>query len=168
MRIAQIQGVTVAEEMGRIQKIPNCSPAPGLHYKIYCLVAGQGVRWSAELEEDFPCSWQWHGDLLLLNEDCFQTKHWGKTGQEEEACLKLVFWGACSVSEPELWEPVGVTRGIQGLAKRRTQSRIPHYIVGMTSLASVECGSFTEFLCFDDHDSVEEYPSGIFLVLFLL
>ncbi|XP_027465450.1 tRNA wybutosine-synthesizing protein 2 homolog isoform X1 [Zalophus californianus] len=100
MRSAQIQVVTIAEEMGRIQKVPDCSPAQGLPYEIHCLVAGQGVSWSAELEEDFPCSWQWHGDLLLLNEDCFQTKHWGKL-------------------EPELWETVAVTRGIQGLAKRR-------------------------------------------------
>ncbi|XP_027465452.1 tRNA wybutosine-synthesizing protein 2 homolog isoform X3 [Zalophus californianus] len=145
MRSAQIQVVTIAEEMGRIQKVPDCSPAQGLPYEIHCLVAGQGVSWSAELEEDFPCSWQWHGDLLLLNEDCFQTKHWGKL-------------------EPELWETVAVTRGIQGLAKRRTQSRIPHYIVVMSPLASVDCGSFAEFLCFDDLDGIEEYRSGIFLM----
>ncbi|XP_034881581.1 tRNA wybutosine-synthesizing protein 2 homolog [Mirounga angustirostris] len=100
LRSAQIQGVTIAEEMGRIRKVPDCSPAQGLSYEIHCMVAGQGVSWSAELEEDFPCSWQWHGDLLLLNEDCFQTKHWGKLG-------------------PELWETVAGTREIQGLAKRR-------------------------------------------------
>nr|XP_035927118.1 tRNA wybutosine-synthesizing protein 2 homolog [Halichoerus grypus] len=145
LRSAQIQGVTIAEEMGRIQKVPDCSPAQGLPYEIHCMVAGQGGSWSAELEEDSPCSWQWHGDLLLLNEDCFQTKHWGKLG-------------------PELWETVAVTREIQGLAKRRTQSRIPHYIVVMSPLAPVDCGSFTEFLCFDDLDSIEEYHSGIFLM----
>nr|XP_025731695.1 uncharacterized protein LOC112827149 isoform X4 [Callorhinus ursinus] len=66
--------------------------------------------------------------------------------------------------EPELWETVAVTRGIQGLAKRRTQSRIPHYIVVMSPLASVDCGSFAEFLCFDDLDGIEEYRSGIFLM----
>ncbi|XP_027957327.1 uncharacterized protein LOC114207559 isoform X5 [Eumetopias jubatus] len=46
----------------------------------------------------------------------------------------------------------------------RTQSRIPHYIVVMSPLASVDCGSFAEFLCFDDLDGIEEYRSGIFLM----
>ncbi|XP_045661104.1 tRNA wybutosine-synthesizing protein 2 homolog [Ursus americanus] len=100
MRSAQIQGVAIAEEMGRIQKVPDCSPAQGLPYEINCLVAGQGVSWSAELEEDFPYSRQWHADFLLLNGDCFQTKHWGRL-------------------EPELWEIVAVTSGIQRLAKPR-------------------------------------------------
>ncbi|XP_077745085.1 uncharacterized protein LOC144308451 isoform X5 [Canis aureus] len=94
MRIAQIQGVTVAEEMGRTRTLGAC----------------WSDTWKVDIE-----------DFLLINQ-------------------LIVLWSFICT----------------------TQSRIPHYIVGMTSLASVECGSFTEFLCFDDHDSVEEYPSVIF------
>ncbi|KAB1253441.1 tRNA wybutosine-synthesizing protein 2-like protein [Camelus dromedarius] len=79
------------------KEVQDCSPAQRLFYEICCLVADQGVRWSAELKEDFPCSWQWLADLLLLNEDCFQAKHWGK--------------------KPELWETIAWAYGIQGLAK---------------------------------------------------
>ena len=49
------------------KEVQDCSPAHKLPYEIYCLVACQEIRWSTELEEDFPCSWQLHTDLLLLN-----------------------------------------------------------------------------------------------------
>lgn len=35
----------------------------------------------------------------------------------------------------------------------------------MDPLASVDCGSFTEFLCFDHLDSIEEYYSGILQIM---
>ncbi|XP_077745077.1 uncharacterized protein LOC144308451 isoform X2 [Canis aureus] len=106
MRIAQIQGVTVAEEMGRTRTLGAC----------------WSDTWKVDIEGGYHCTTLNTNSVLLSEHDW--TEH--------------------------------VDNGI------RTQSRIPHYIVGMTSLASVECGSFTEFLCFDDHDSVEEYPSVIF------
>ena len=59
------------------KEVWDSSPVQRLPYEIFCLVADQGLGQSAELE-DFICSWQWHADLLLLIEDCFQTKHWGK------------------------------------------------------------------------------------------
>ncbi|XP_029785532.1 tRNA wybutosine-synthesizing protein 2 homolog, partial [Suricata suricatta] len=77
-RSTQLQGGNIAKGKKRIQKVRDCLPAYGLPYDVHCLVASQGVRRSTELEEDFPCFGQWHSDLLLLNEDCFPTKHWGK------------------------------------------------------------------------------------------
>nr|XP_020021977.1 tRNA wybutosine-synthesizing protein 2 homolog [Castor canadensis] len=76
-----------------------CSPAQRLCFEVRSWIEGRGVTWSAELEADLPRSWQRHGDLLLLSEDCFQAKQWKSL-------------------EPELWETVASVLGVQRLAKR--------------------------------------------------
>lgn len=81
------------------KKAQGCSPAQRLCLEVRRWVEGRGVVWSAELEADLPRSWQRHGNLLLLNEDCFQNKQWKNL-------------------EPELWETVALALGVQRLAKR--------------------------------------------------
>ena len=106
------------------KEVWDSSPVQRLPYEIFCLVADQGVGWLAELK-DFICSWQWHADLLLLIEDCFQTKHWGKLIKRrksfefssiENLSKTFVNLGSCSVSEPESGR-LSLARGIQGLVK---------------------------------------------------
>ncbi|XP_077745078.1 uncharacterized protein LOC144308451 isoform X3 [Canis aureus] len=117
MRIAQIQGVTVAEEMGRTRTLGAC----------------WSDTWKVDIEGGYHCTTLNTNSVLLSEHD------WTEHVDNDFLLINqlIVLWSFICT----------------------TQSRIPHYIVGMTSLASVECGSFTEFLCFDDHDSVEEYPS---------
>lgn len=81
------------------KKAQSYSPAQRLCLEVSRWVEGRGVTWSAELEADLPRSWQRHGDLLLLSEDCFQAKQWRHL-------------------EPELWETVASALGVQRLAKR--------------------------------------------------
>ncbi|XP_005889665.3 tRNA wybutosine-synthesizing protein 2 homolog [Bos mutus] len=81
------------------KKAQSYSPAQRLCLEVSRWVEGRGVTWSAELEADLPRSWQRHGDLLLLSEDCFQAKQWRHL-------------------EPELWETVASALGAQRLAKR--------------------------------------------------
>ncbi|XP_045416471.1 tRNA wybutosine-synthesizing protein 2 homolog [Lemur catta] len=81
------------------KKVQGFSPAQRLCLEVSRWVEGRGVKWSAELEADLPRSWQRHGDLLLLSEDCFQGKQWKSL-------------------EPELWETVASALGVQRLAKR--------------------------------------------------
>ncbi|XP_012643627.2 tRNA wybutosine-synthesizing protein 2 homolog [Microcebus murinus] len=81
------------------KKVQGVSPAQRLCLEVSRWVEGRGVKWSAELEADLPRSWQRHGDLLLLSEDCFQDKQWKSL-------------------EPELWETVASALGVQRLAKR--------------------------------------------------
>lgn len=81
------------------KKAQGYSPAQRLCLEVSRWVEGQGVTWSAELEADLPRSWQRHGNLLLLSEDCFQAKQWKNL-------------------EPELWETVASALGVQRLAKR--------------------------------------------------
>lgn len=81
------------------KKAQGCSPAQRLCLEVSRWVEGQGVTWSAELEADLPRSWQRHGNLLLLSEDCFKAKQWKNL-------------------EPELWETVASALGVQRLAKR--------------------------------------------------
>ncbi|XP_045364381.1 tRNA wybutosine-synthesizing protein 2 homolog isoform X2 [Camelus bactrianus] len=81
------------------RKARGFSPAQRLCLEVRRWVEGCGVTWSAELEADLPRSWQRHGDLLLLSEDCFQAKQWRNL-------------------EPELWETVALALGVQRLAKR--------------------------------------------------
>ncbi|XP_062935670.1 tRNA wybutosine-synthesizing protein 2 homolog [Cynocephalus volans] len=81
------------------KKAQRCSPAQRLCLAVSRWAKGRGVTWSAELEADLPRSWQRHGNLLLLSEDCFQAKQWKNL-------------------EPELWETVASALGVQRLAKR--------------------------------------------------
>ncbi|KAM6214709.1 tRNA wybutosine-synthesizing protein 2 homolog [Rhynchocyon petersi] len=81
------------------RKARVCSPAQRLGFEVRRWVEGRGVTWSSELEADLPRSWQRHGNLLLLNEDCFQAKQWKNL-------------------EPELWETVASALGVQRLARR--------------------------------------------------
>nr|XP_025731342.1 uncharacterized protein LOC112827149 isoform X1 [Callorhinus ursinus] len=111
MRSAQIQVVTIAEEMGRTRTLGDC-----------CSDTWNPGFSKTKVDITVP---HLHSSSVLLGEHGW-TEH--------------------------------VDNGI------RTQSRIPHYIVVMSPLASVDCGSFAEFLCFDDLDGIEEYRSGIFLM----
>lgn len=81
------------------KKAQGRSPAQTLCLEVSRWVEGRGVPWSAELEADLPRSWQRHGNLLLLSEDCFQAKQWKSL-------------------EPELWETVASALGVQRLARR--------------------------------------------------
>ncbi|XP_005008742.2 tRNA wybutosine-synthesizing protein 2 homolog [Cavia porcellus] len=81
------------------KKAQVCPPAQRLCREVRRWVEGQGVTWSAELEADLPRSWQRHGNLLLLSEDCFQAKQWKNL-------------------EPELWKTIASALGVQRLAKR--------------------------------------------------
>lgn len=81
------------------KKAQGCSPAQRLCLEVSRWLEARGVTWSAELEADLPRSWQRHGNLLLLSEDCFQAKRWKNL-------------------EPELWEIVASALGAQRLAKR--------------------------------------------------
>lgn len=81
------------------KKAQVCSPAQRLSLRVRRWVEDRGGLWSDELEADLPRSWQRHGDLLLLSEDCFQAMQWKSL-------------------EPELWETVASALGVQRLAKR--------------------------------------------------
>ncbi|XP_011359092.1 tRNA wybutosine-synthesizing protein 2 homolog isoform X1 [Pteropus vampyrus] len=81
------------------KKAQGRSPAQRLCLEVSRWVEGRGMPWSAELEADLPRSWQRHGNLLLLSEDCFKAKRWKSL-------------------EPELWETVASALGAQRLAKR--------------------------------------------------
>lgn len=81
------------------KKAQGCSPARRLRLEVSRWLGGRGVAWSAELEADLPRSWQRHGDLVLLGEDCFRAKQWESL-------------------QPELWETVASALGAQRLAKR--------------------------------------------------
>ncbi|XP_077023721.1 tRNA wybutosine-synthesizing protein 2 homolog [Tamandua tetradactyla] len=82
------------------KKAMSCSPAQRLCLEVSRWVQDRGVTWTAELEADLPQSWQQHGDLLLLSEDCFQAEQWKNL-------------------EPELWETVASALGVQRLGRRR-------------------------------------------------
>ncbi|XP_029463257.1 tRNA wybutosine-synthesizing protein 2 homolog isoform X2 [Rhinatrema bivittatum] len=74
------------------------SPAQKLRQKLYCLVERYGISWRRELDRDLPHSWQRHGDLILLSEDCFSAPVWKELGTE-------------------LWDTVASTLGVQRIAK---------------------------------------------------
>uniref|UniRef100_A0A452GZH3 tRNA wybutosine-synthesizing protein 2 homolog n=1 Tax=Gopherus agassizii TaxID=38772 RepID=A0A452GZH3_9SAUR len=75
------------------------SPAWKLCRELQHLVSASGGRWSDELEDDLPRSWQRHGDLILLSEDRFRAALWKELG-------------------PELWETVASALGARRIAKR--------------------------------------------------
>ncbi|XP_005627979.1 tRNA wybutosine-synthesizing protein 2 homolog isoform X1 [Canis lupus baileyi] len=81
------------------KKAQGGSPAQRLRLEVSRWVEGRGVTWSADLEADLPRSWQRHGNLLLLSEDCFQAKQWENL-------------------EPELWKTVASALGVHRVAKR--------------------------------------------------
>ncbi|XP_013925340.1 PREDICTED: tRNA wybutosine-synthesizing protein 2 homolog [Thamnophis sirtalis] len=75
------------------------SPIQKLHSELQHLMSTHGAAWSEELEKDLPRSWQRHGDLVLLSEDCFRAKQWRELGQG-------------------LWQVVADALGARRLAKR--------------------------------------------------
>ncbi|XP_026558721.1 tRNA wybutosine-synthesizing protein 2 homolog [Pseudonaja textilis] len=75
------------------------SPVQKLHSELQHLMSIYGATWSEELEKDLPRSWQRHGDLVLLSEDCFRAKQWREFGQG-------------------LWQVVADALGSRRLAKR--------------------------------------------------
>uniref|UniRef100_A0A8C5WW71 tRNA wybutosine-synthesizing protein 2 homolog n=1 Tax=Laticauda laticaudata TaxID=8630 RepID=A0A8C5WW71_LATLA len=75
------------------------SPVQKLHSELQHLMSIHGATWSEVLEKDLPRSWQRHGDLVLLSEDCFRAKQWKEFGQG-------------------LWQVVADALGSRRLAKR--------------------------------------------------
>ncbi|KAH0631003.1 hypothetical protein JD844_004464 [Phrynosoma platyrhinos] len=75
------------------------SPVHKLRDELQHFISTYGAAWSEELEKDLPCSWQRHGDLVLLSEDSFKATLWENLGQE-------------------LWKVVAGALGAQRLAKR--------------------------------------------------
>nr|XP_032628025.1 tRNA wybutosine-synthesizing protein 2 homolog isoform X2 [Chelonoidis abingdonii] len=75
------------------------SPARKLCRELQHLVSASGGRWSDELEDDLPRSWQRHGDLILLSEDSFRAALWKELG-------------------PELWETVASALDARRIAKQ--------------------------------------------------
>ncbi|XP_075752859.1 tRNA wybutosine-synthesizing protein 2 homolog isoform X2 [Pelodiscus sinensis] len=75
------------------------SPARKLSSELQRLVSGSEGRWSDELADDLPRSWQRHGDLVLLSEDSFRAALWKQLG-------------------PELWGTVASALGARRVAKR--------------------------------------------------
>lgn len=58
------------------------------------LLESHGERWMQELEKDLPRSFQRHGDLILLGDNCFTLPLWKKIGtcalvQTEQSCQVL-------------------------------------------------------------------------------
>ncbi|KAJ7310523.1 hypothetical protein JRQ81_007445 [Phrynocephalus forsythii] len=75
------------------------SPIQKLRDELQALLPRHGAAWSEELERDLPGSWQRHGDLLLLGQDCFKAAIWEKLGSD-------------------LWKVVAGALGAQRLAKQ--------------------------------------------------
>ncbi|XP_057706419.1 tRNA wybutosine-synthesizing protein 2 homolog isoform X1 [Corythoichthys intestinalis] len=46
------------------------------------LLQSHGEIWTKELREDLPRSFQWHGDLVLLGQNCFSLPQWKKIDQK--------------------------------------------------------------------------------------
>ncbi|XP_053330172.1 tRNA wybutosine-synthesizing protein 2 homolog [Spea bombifrons] len=74
------------------------SPGQKLRKDLYELVESHGFAWGRELERDLPHAWQVHGDLVVLNEDCFTDPFWKQLGSE-------------------LWMNVASSMGVRRLAK---------------------------------------------------
>uniref|UniRef100_A0A8C8VPC1 tRNA wybutosine-synthesizing protein 2 homolog n=1 Tax=Pelusios castaneus TaxID=367368 RepID=A0A8C8VPC1_9SAUR len=74
------------------------SPAQKLCHKLQHLVSGSGGRWSDELVDDLPRSWQRHGDLILLSENSFRAALWKAFG-------------------PAVWEAVASALGARRIAR---------------------------------------------------
>lgn len=81
------------------KKARACPPTRRLCLELRRWAAERGVVWSADLEADLPRSWQRHGDLLLLSENCFLAPRWDDL-------------------QPGLWEAVASALGARRLARR--------------------------------------------------
>ncbi|KAM7417378.1 hypothetical protein PAMA_017167 [Pampus argenteus] len=46
------------------------------------LLESNGERWTEELRRDIPHNFQWHGDLVLLGDNCFSLPLWQKMNQQ--------------------------------------------------------------------------------------
>lgn len=44
------------------------------------ILESRGEQWTEELRKDLPRSFQRHGDLVLLGDNCFTLPLWKKTG----------------------------------------------------------------------------------------
>ncbi|MEE6513035.1 hypothetical protein FKM82_020468 [Ascaphus truei] len=75
------------------------SPSQKLRQDMYELVEQHGIVWGRDLERDLPHTWQRHGDLIMLSEDCFRDPAWRKLG-------------------PKLWCAVASSLGGRRLAKQ--------------------------------------------------
>ncbi|OCT67283.1 tRNA wybutosine-synthesizing protein 2 homolog [Xenopus laevis] len=75
------------------------SPAQMLRTNVYELLERLGLTWTRDLERDLPHSWQRHGDLVVLNEDCFRDPIWEQLGTE-------------------LWVSVASSLGVERIAKQ--------------------------------------------------
>ncbi|KAM4696589.1 tRNA wybutosine-synthesizing protein 2 homolog [Rhinophrynus dorsalis] len=75
------------------------SPAQKLRMDLYELAERLNFPWGRDLERDLPHSWQRHGDLVVLSEDCFSSPVWKQLGSE-------------------LWLRVASSLGVQRLAKQ--------------------------------------------------
>ncbi|KAF7228430.1 tRNA wybutosine-synthesizing protein 2 homolog [Nothobranchius furzeri] len=63
------------------------------------LMESQGERWTEELKKDLPCSFQRHGDLILLGDNCFTHPLWKRL-------------------DDRLWRAVAKALGVERLAKK--------------------------------------------------
>ncbi|XP_044124338.1 tRNA wybutosine-synthesizing protein 2 homolog [Bufo gargarizans] len=75
------------------------SPAQKLRMDLYNLLESYGIMWTRNLDRDLPHSWQGHGDLAVLSEDCFCDTIWKQLGDE-------------------LWNSVACSLGVKRLAKQ--------------------------------------------------
>ncbi|XP_018426951.1 PREDICTED: tRNA wybutosine-synthesizing protein 2 homolog [Nanorana parkeri] len=57
------------------------SPAQKLRMDLCDLLEHQGIIWRRNLDHDLPHSWQRHGDLVVLSEDCFCDPVWKQLGK---------------------------------------------------------------------------------------
>ncbi|KAM4665016.1 tRNA wybutosine-synthesizing protein 2 homolog isoform 2-T2 [Discoglossus pictus] len=75
------------------------SPAQKLRLELIELLERQGAVWGRDLERDLPHSWQRHGDMVVLSEECFSDHVWRNLG-------------------PDLWVTVASSLGAGRLAKQ--------------------------------------------------
>lgn len=63
-----------------------------LEKTLQALVEGDGEGWTEELRRDLPRSFQRHGDLVLLGDNCFTLPQWKKCGTAlKPVTLNIVF-----------------------------------------------------------------------------
>ncbi|XP_053554946.1 tRNA wybutosine-synthesizing protein 2 homolog [Bombina bombina] len=58
------------------------SPAQKLRGDLIELLEYHDISWKRDLERDLPHSWQRHGDMIVLSEDCFCDPLWNELGHE--------------------------------------------------------------------------------------
>uniref|UniRef100_A0A1A7XKZ7 tRNA wybutosine-synthesizing protein 2 homolog n=2 Tax=Iconisemion striatum TaxID=60296 RepID=A0A1A7XKZ7_9TELE len=72
---------------------------PKLEEVLQDLMESHGERWTEELKKDLPRSFQRHGDLILLGDNCFTHPLWKRL-------------------DVQLWRTVAKTMGVKRLAKK--------------------------------------------------